>query len=62
MTFTKHLMGAAATIALTAGMAQADAHAANPGLIIDLGGKFDKSFNESAYNGAQRWAEETGAD
>ena len=50
-------MGAVATIALTAGTAFAE-----PGLIIDLGGKFDKSFNESAYNGAQRWVEETGGD
>ena len=57
MTLTKTLMGAAATLALAAGMAQAE-----PGLIIDLGGKFDKSFNESAYNGAQRWVEETGGD
>ncbi len=55
MTFTKTLMGACASLALAAGMAAAD-----PGLIIDLGGKFDKSFNESAYNGAQRWVEETG--
>lgn len=62
MTIHKTLMGAAATIALTAGMSFADGHAANPGLIIDLGGKFDKSFNESAYNGAQRWVEETGGD
>ena len=31
-----------------------------PALIFDLGGKFDKSFNEAAYGGAQRWAEETG--
>ena len=36
--------------------------AAEPGLIIDLGGKFDKSFNESAWNGAQRWVNETGGD
>lgn len=33
---------------------------AEPGLIIDLGGKFDKSFNEAAYNGAQRWIADTG--
>ncbi len=59
MKITTTLMGAAATLALTAGLATAEA---NPGLIIDLGGKFDKSFNESAYNGAQRWAEETGSD
>lgn len=48
-------LGAAATIALTAGVAAAD-----PALIFDLGGKFDKSFNEAAFNGAQRWATETG--
>ncbi|WP_298436563.1 BMP family ABC transporter substrate-binding protein [uncultured Jannaschia sp.] len=60
MTFTKQLMGAAATLALTAGMGFAQD--AEPGLIIDLGGKFDKSFNESAFNGAQRWVEETGGE
>jgi basic membrane protein A len=48
-------MGAAAALALGAGAALAD-----PALIFDLGGKFDKSFNESAHNGAQRWAKETG--
>ncbi|RVT87124.1 BMP family ABC transporter substrate-binding protein [Rhodobacteraceae bacterium CCMM004] len=57
MTFMKTLLGATAATALTAGAALAD-----PGLIIDLGGKFDKSFNESAFNGAQRWVEETGGN
>jgi basic membrane protein A len=33
---------------------------AEPAIIFDLGGKFDKSFNEAAFNGAQRWADETG--
>ena len=55
MTMMKHFLGAAASLALGAGAALAD-----PALIFDLGGKFDKSFNESAHNGAQRWAEETG--
>ena len=55
MSFAKSLLGAAAALALAAGMAQAE-----PALIYDLGGKFDKSFNEAAYNGATRWAEETG--
>jgi basic membrane protein A and related proteins len=55
MTMMKSLMGAAAALALTAGFA-----AAEPALVIDLGGKFDKSFNEAAWNGAQRWATETG--
>ena len=62
MTVTRKLMGAAAALALTSGFALADGHGANPGLIIDLGGKFDKSFNESAYNGAQRWVEESGGE
>lgn len=55
MSLMKTLAAATATIALTAGMAAAD-----PALIFDLGGKFDKSFNEAAYEGAQRWAKETG--
>lgn len=33
---------------------------ADPALIFDLGGKFDKSFNEAAYQGAERWKAETG--
>ena len=55
MTLMQKFLSAGAALALSAGAALA-----NPGLIIDLGGKFDKSFNEAAYNGAQRWAEETG--
>ena len=35
---------------------------AGPAVIYDLGGKFDKSFNEAAYNGAMRWKEETGRE
>jgi basic membrane protein A and related proteins len=55
MTLMKHLAGATAALALMAGAA-----AAEPAIIFDLGGKFDKSFNEAAFNGAQRWATETG--
>jgi basic membrane protein A and related proteins len=33
-----------------------------PGLLFDLGGKFDKSFNESSYEGAERFKEESGVD
>jgi len=55
MTIMQKFLGAAATIALSAGAALAD-----PAIIFDLGGKFDKSFNEAAYRGATRWAEETG--
>jgi basic membrane protein A len=31
-----------------------------PAIIYDLGGKFDKSFNEAAYNGAEKFKQETG--
>jgi basic membrane protein A len=31
-----------------------------PAVIFDVGGKFDKSFNEAAYNGAERFKGETG--
>ncbi len=55
MTLMKTLLGAAATLALTSGIAAAD-----PAIIYDLGGKFDKSFNEAAFNGAEKWAKETG--
>jgi len=33
---------------------------ADPAVIFDMGGKFDKSFNESAYRGVERWKQETG--
>jgi basic membrane protein A len=55
MTFFAKTFGTVAALALTAGAALAD-----PALIYDLGGKFDKSFNEAAFNGAQRFADETG--
>ncbi len=55
MTLMQKFLGAAATLAITAGAA-----AAEPAIIFDLGGKFDKSFNEAAFNGATKWAEETG--
>ncbi len=48
-------LASAAAIGLMAGAAAAD-----PALIYDLGGKFDKSFNEAAFTGAERWKEETG--
>ena len=55
MSFMKSILGGAAALALGAGAALAD-----PAIIFDLGGKFDKSFNEAAFTGAQRWADETG--
>jgi basic membrane protein A len=33
---------------------------ADPAVIYDMGGKFDKSFNQAAFDGAERWKKETG--
>jgi len=33
-----------------------------PGIIYDLGGKFDKSFNEGVYNGAEKFKKEFGIE
>ena len=55
MTLLKSFLGAAATLALTAAMATAE-----PAIIYDLGGKFDKSYNEAAFAGATKWATDTG--
>ena len=38
------------------------AYAAEPALVYDLGGKFDKSFNQAAYEGAERFKAETGTN
>ena len=48
--------------ALAAMSATALAADIKPAIIYDLGGKFDKSFNESAYNGAEKFKEETGIE
>jgi basic membrane protein A len=55
MSFMKVVLGTASALAVSAVAALAD-----PAIIFDLGGKFDKSFNEAAFNGAERWAKETG--
>ena len=57
MTLMTRLAAGAAALALTCGAAAAD-----PALIFDLGGKFDKSFNEAAYHGAEKWKTETGGN
>jgi len=33
-----------------------------PAVVFDLGGKFDKSFNEGVWNGVKRFADETGIE
>jgi basic membrane protein A and related proteins len=50
-----------ATVASLAMMA-VSAYAADdkPAIVFDIGGKFDKSFNESMYNGAEQFKKESG--
>jgi basic membrane protein A and related proteins len=54
------------TTAICAGglFASAAAYAADikPAVIYDLGGKFDKSFNEGVFNGATKFKKDTGID
>lgn len=43
-------------------MAASFAASAAPAIVFDMGGKFDKSFNEAAYNGIEKWKKESGKD
>ncbi|MBW6423545.1 BMP family ABC transporter substrate-binding protein [Rhizobium sp. XQZ8] len=49
-------------IAMAAMSATAMAADVKPALVYGTGGKFDKSFNEAAYAGAERFKKETGTD
>jgi len=46
------------SLALT--LACGAAHAQQPAVIFDMGGKFDKSFNQAGYQGAEQWKKESG--
>jgi len=46
--------------ALTLVAASALVQAQQPAVIFDMGGKFDKSFNQAGYQGAEQWKKETG--
>ena len=61
-TLTQHLAARLGVLAagVALGALMAGSALADPALIYDLGGKFDKSFNEAAYNGAEQWKKETG--
>jgi basic membrane protein A len=48
-----------AAVALSATVAVAQP---KPAVVFDMGGKFDKSFNEGVYNGVERFKKETGID
>ncbi|MCU0966367.1 MAG: BMP family ABC transporter substrate-binding protein, partial [Burkholderiaceae bacterium] len=50
------LRATAATLACAAALTAR----AEPAIVYDMGGKFDKSFNEAAFRGMERWKKETG--
>ena len=52
------LMGA--TLALTLAATPVLAAELEPAVVFDMGGKFDKSFNEGVYNGVEKFKKETG--
>jgi basic membrane protein A and related proteins len=53
------ILGLLAAAALTVPAFAADI---KPAIIYDLGGKFDKSFNEAAHNGAEKFKTDTGIE
>jgi basic membrane protein A len=54
----RSLIGAVAALAVS--MTAAIAAENKPAIVFDIGGKFDKSFNESMFNGAEKFKAETG--
>ena len=56
MNMTKTARWALVAIAVAASLNAA----ADPAVVFDMGGKFDKSFNEAAFRGMEQWKKETG--
>ena len=54
----KYLLTIGAMLGLAVGAAQAAEF--KPAVVFDMGGKFDKSFNEGVYNGVEKFRKETG--
>jgi basic membrane protein A len=59
---TKPLALALAGLAFSAAAALAQSSTFKPAVVYDLGGKFDKSFNEGVSQGAERFKKETGIE
>ena len=56
------LTGAVALAGLAAAPVLAQEDDFKPAVIFDVGGKFDRSFNQASYEGAERFKEEFGID
>jgi basic membrane protein A len=53
------LIGGLAALAMSASLALAQDDF-QPAVVFDMGGKFDKSFNEGVWNGVKKFSDETG--
>src|SRR5258706_11538448 len=60
MTRARSLSAALAVLVAMTSTGPVAAQEFAPAVVFDMGGKFDKSFNEAAYNGAERFKKETG--
>ena len=60
MRVSKSLALALVTVTVMLAIDRAPAQEFVPAIVFDMGGKFDKSFNEAAYTGAERFKKETG--
>ena len=58
--FATPVVLALAGAAVTLGVATAWAAEIKPAVVFDMGGKFDKSFNQGVYDGVERFTKETG--
>ncbi|HEU4370350.1 MAG TPA: BMP family ABC transporter substrate-binding protein [Methylomirabilota bacterium] len=56
----RRLVSAAFALAVAGVFGSAAGQEFVPAVVFDMGGKFDKSFNEAAYNGAERFKKDTG--
>ncbi|MGF1551044.1 MAG: BMP family protein [Paracoccaceae bacterium] len=60
---SKTLIAAGAALLATTALAPAAlAQDFKPAVVFDMGGKFDKSFNEGTWNGVKRFMDETGTE
>lgn len=59
MTFSRTGLAAGLLLGLSGAVAAADI---SPAVVFDMGGKFDKSFNQGVYEGVEKFKEETGIE
>jgi len=61
----RNVMAAAAALLVSTSVAPLSTAVAadfSPAVVFDMGGKFDKSFNEGVYNGVERFKKESGIE